>query len=141
MNSIKSERFGSVYWKLCELYLCFQISRVTQVTFCYGLALSSSVFSRTTGPILTKLVCIIIRGGNLWVKSVKRMFFFKKNLLHSGAQSIKPKSIVMITKEGSTKIVYFITPGAGVLVQGHGHITHIVKMPYFFKMFFFTPIE
>ena len=39
----------------------------------------------------------------------------------------------MMTKEGSTKIVNFITPGAGVLVLGRGHISHIVKMHYFFK--------
>ena len=41
--------------------------------------------------------------------------------------------IVMITKEGSTKIVNFLTPGAGVLVLGRGHISHIMKMHYFFK--------
>ena len=34
----------------------------------------------------------------------------------------------MMTKEGSTKIVNFMTPGAGVLVLGHGHISHIVKI-------------
>ena len=39
----------------------------------------------------------------------------------------------MMTKEGSTKIVTFMTPGAGVLVLGCGHISHIVKMHYFFK--------
>ena len=39
----------------------------------------------------------------------------------------------MMTKEGSTKIVNFMTPGAGVLVLGCGHISHIVKMHYFFK--------
>ena len=39
----------------------------------------------------------------------------------------------MMTKEGSTKIVTFMTPGAGVLVLGCGHIIHIVKMHYFFK--------
>ena len=38
----------------------------------------------------------------------------------------------MMTKEGSTKIVNFMTPGAGVLVLGRGHISHIVKMHYFF---------
>ena len=37
------------------------------------------------------------------------------------------------TKEGSTKIVNFMTLGAGVLVQGRGHISHRVKMFYFFK--------
>ena len=28
-----------------------------------------------------------------------------------------------MTKEGSSKIVNFMTPGAGVLVLGHGHIS------------------
>ena len=32
--------------------------------------------------------------------------------------------IVMMTKEGSTKIITFLTPGAGVFVQGCGHISH-----------------
>ena len=32
--------------------------------------------------------------------------------------------VVMMTKEGSTKIISFITPGAGVLVLGRGHISH-----------------
>ena len=39
----------------------------------------------------------------------------------------------MMTKEGSTKIVTFMTPGSEVLVLGCGHISHIVKMHYFFK--------
>ena len=39
----------------------------------------------------------------------------------------------MMTKEGSTKIINFMTPGAGVLVQGRGHIGHLLKMHYFFK--------
>ena len=39
----------------------------------------------------------------------------------------------MLNKEGSTKIVNFMTPGAGVLVLGCGHIRYIVKMHYFFK--------
>ena len=38
----------------------------------------------------------------------------------------------MTTKEGSTKIVNFMTPRAGVLVLGLGHISYIVKMHYFF---------
>ena len=44
-----------------------------------------------------------------------------------------------MTKEESTKIVNFMTPRAGVLVLGRGHISHIVKMHYFFKIFFSTP--
>ena len=39
----------------------------------------------------------------------------------------------MMTKEGSTKIVSFMTPGAGILVIGCGHLSHIVKMHYFLK--------
>ena len=30
----------------------------------------------------------------------------------------------MMTKEGSTKIVNFMTPGAAVLMLGRGHISH-----------------
>ena len=40
--------------------------------------------------------------------------------------------IVMMTMEGSTKIVNFMTTGAGVLVLGRGHISYIVKIHYSF---------
>ena len=36
----------------------------------------------------------------------------------------------MMIKEASTKIVNFMTPRAGVLLLGRGHISHIVKMHY-----------
>ena len=36
----------------------------------------------------------------------------------------------MMTKEGSTQIVNFMTPGSGVLMLGRGHISQIVNMPY-----------
>ena len=39
----------------------------------------------------------------------------------------------MTTKEGSTKIVNFMTPSAGVLGLGCDHISHIVKMHYSLK--------
>ena len=39
-----------------------------------------------------------------------------------------------MNKEGSTKIINFLTPGAGVLVLRHGHTSHILKMHYFFKI-------
>ena len=61
------------------------------------------------------------------------MYFFKNLLLYSGAWFRQTKYIEMMTKEGSTKIVNFMTPGAGVLALGHGHISHIVKIHYFFK--------
>ena len=38
--------------------------------------------------------------------------------------------IVIMTKEGSTKIVNFMNPRAGLLVLGRGHISDIVKMYY-----------
>ena len=39
-----------------------------------------------------------------------------------------------MTKEGSNTIVNFMSPSSGVLVQGRGHISHIVKMhALFFK--------
>ena len=37
----------------------------------------------------------------------------------------------MITKKGSTKVVNFMTPGAGVFVLGHGHISHIHKFHFY----------
>ena len=49
----------------------------------------------------------------------------------------------MIIKEGSTKIINLITPGAGVLVLGHGHMGQIVRNALFlqkssFLLFFFS---
>ena len=67
------------------------------------------------------------------------MYFFKKNLLlYSGARYRQTKCIVMMTKGVSTKIVNFMTPGAGVFVLGRGHISHKVKMHYSFKIVYFT---
>ena len=40
----------------------------------------------------------------------------------------------MITKEGSTQIINFMTPGAGVLANESGHIDQIVKIHYFYKI-------
>ena len=43
----------------------------------------------------------------------------------------RTKYIAMMTKEGLTKIVNFMTLRAGVLVLGCGHISHVVKMHLF----------
>ena len=67
------------------------------------------------------------------VKKFKIVVFLKNLLLDSQALISKTKYVVMMTKEVSKKIVNFMTPGAGVLVQGCGHISHIVKLHYFFK--------
>ena len=37
-----------------------------------------------------------------------------------------------MTKERSSKIVYFMILGARVLVLGHGHTSHLMKIHYFF---------
>ena len=52
------------------------------------------------------------------------MYFFKYLLLYSQAKIKQTMYIVMMTKEGSTKIINFVTPGAGVLMLGPGHISH-----------------
>ena len=38
-----------------------------------------------------------------------------------------------MTKEGSIKMVTFMTPTAGVLSLGRGHRSHVVKMHYSYK--------
>ena len=63
---------------------------------------------------------------------VKMHYFFKTLLLYSQAQIRQTKYIVIMTMERSTKIVNFMTPGAGVLVLGRGHISHLMKIHYFF---------
>ena len=35
--------------------------------------------------------------------------------------------------KGSTKILNFMTPGLGIFVLWHGHISYIVKIHYIFK--------
>ena len=55
----------------------------------------------------------IQRGGNLGVKSVKMLYFLKIFLFTPGHGSDQLNVIIMITKEGSTKIVTFMSPGQG----------------------------
>ena len=45
-----------------------------------------------------------------------------------------------MNKEGSINTVNFMTPGAGVLVLGRGHMSHIVEMHYFFQQIFFSTL-
>ena len=85
----------------------------------------------------TKIVNFMTPGAGVLVLGhghtshiVKMHSFFDIPLLYSGAWFRQNKCIVLMTKEGSTKIVNFITPGAGVFVSGRGHI---VKMQYFFN--------
>ena len=87
----------------------------------------------------TKIVNFMTPGAGVLVLArghinhiVKMYYFFKNLLLYSHAWIRQTKYRVIMTKEGSTKIVNFMTPGAWVLVLGCGHINHIVKMHYFF---------
>ena len=52
------------------------------------------------------------------------MHYFFKYLLDSQAYIRQTKYKVMITKEGSTKIVNFMTHRAGVLMLARSHISH-----------------
>ena len=75
---------------------------------------------------------------------IKIHYSFKNLLLYSQAKIRLTKYIVIMTKEGSTKIVNFLTSRAGVLVLGFGRINHVVKMHYIFKnllLFFSTPMH
>ena len=66
------------------------------------------------------------------VKMHYALFLVKSSSLFLGIDQTN-KYVVMMTMEGSNKIVNFITPGEGVPLQRRGHISHIVKMHYFFK--------
>ena len=63
----------------------------------------------------------IPRGDNFWVKYVKLVYVFKNSFFSTARQTEYKESM---KKEGSTKIVNFFIPGAGVLVLGRGHISH-----------------
>ena len=70
----------------------------------------------------TKIVNFMTPGTGVSVMGcghiVKMHYFFKNLLLYSCASSRQTEYIVMMSKEASTKIVYFMTPGAGVPVMG-----------------------
>ena len=115
--------------------------------FFKNLLLYSQAYIRQTKYIImmtkegsTKIVTFmtpragVLALGRGHISHIMEMHFsYKNHLLYSQAQIKQTKHIVMMTKEGSTKIVNFMTPGSGVLVLGRGHISHIVKLHYFFK--------
>ena len=53
----------------------------------------------------------VVGGGG--ERSLNVMYFFKNLLLYSGVWFIQTKCVVLMTVEGFTKIVIFMTPGAG----------------------------
>ena len=87
----------------------------------------------------TKIVNFMTPGGGVLVlrcghiSDIVKMNYFCENLLFSLTQIRQFEGIVMMSKEGSAKIVNFMTPRAGILVLGCGQISCIVKMLYFFK--------
>ena len=88
----------------------------------------------------TKIVNFITPGAGVLLlghisRIVKMHYSFKNLFLYSQAQIRQTQYKAMMTKEGSTKIVNFMTPGAKVLVLGYGHESHIVKIHYFNKNF------
>ena len=54
-----------------------------------------------------------------------------KILLYSQAQITQTEDIIMMTSEGSTKVVNMMTPGAGIIGLARGQIRYIVKRHYF----------
>ena len=50
-----------------------------------------------------------------------KVHYFFKNILYSDAKIRQTKCVVMMTIEGSTKIVNFMTPREGVFALGRGH--------------------
>ena len=76
---------------------------------------------------------VLVLGRDHISHKVKLHYFFKNLFLYSEPRFIQTKCIEIMTMEGSTKIVNFMTQGAGALVLGCGHISNIVKMPYFLK--------
>ena len=76
---------------------------------------------------------VLVLGCGHKINLVKMHYFFKNLLLYTQAKIRKSMYILMMTKGGSTKIVTFMPPEAGVLVLRCGHISHIVKIHYFFK--------
>ena len=61
---------------------------------------------------------VLVLGHGHISHIVKMHFFFKNVLLYSQAWIRQTKYVVMMTKEGSTKIVDFMTTRAGVLMLG-----------------------
>ena len=82
---------------------------------------------------MTPAAGVLALGRGHISQIVKIHYFFKNLLLYSQAEIRKTKYIVMMTKEGYTKIVNFMTPAAGVLALGCGHVNQIVKIHYFIK--------
>ena len=138
-------------WFACMIFMIFIAIGSCQLSCILRCALTSSTqeLLRQSWPNLVCSICRvrrqeivnfmppppIPRGGNSGVISVKLMYFFKNikkkrikkriyPLLYSRELFRQIKYILMMTKEGSTKFVNFMTPGAGVLVLERSHMSY-----------------
>ena len=71
------------------------------------------------------------KGTWFWDKSVKSMFLLK--IFSSAEHRSHKMCMAMLANEGSTKIVYFMTPRGGILVVGRDYTIHELKMHSFYK--------
>ena len=71
--------------------------------------------STTTVNSITPGTGVLVLGCDHISHIVKKHFLFKTLLLYSQALIRQTKYVVMMTKEGSTKTVNFMTSGAGFL--------------------------
>ena len=125
---------------------CTHISRTLEMHYFFKHLLYSHVYIRQTKYIVmmtkegsTKIVNFMTHGAGFFllgrghISHIVKIYYFLRTLLYSQAQIRQIMYIVIITKEGFTEIVNFMTPGAGVRVLGCGHLSDIVKMHYFFQ--------
>ena len=82
----------------------------------------------------------MLQADAFGVNIVKLMYFFK-NVRFFPWVSHKLSIYRNNVKEGSTKIVIFISPGTGVLVIECDHKSHIVKMHHFFKKLLYSQVQ
>ena len=90
----------------------------------------------------TKIVNYVTPGAGIHVLGRGHINHIVKNLLLFSQLKIEirqTKCVVMMTKEGFTKIVNFMTPGAGVLALERGHMLYSGNAFFPNKIIFFTP--
>ena len=80
---------------------------------------------------MTPRAGVLMPGRGHISHKVKMNYFFTNIFPYNQAKMRQTNYKVVMIKEGSTKIINFMTPGEGLLWLGH--ISHVVKIHYFFK--------
>ena len=88
---------------------------------------------------MTPRAGIVVLGCGHISNIVKKKYVIKSLLLYSKAQIRQTEGKVMMSQEGSTKIVNFINPRAEILVLGCGHESVLLKIHYFLNCFSLLP--